>query len=97
MFRKQDIHQNIIERSMCIDSKITKSMLKEFARLDRDELSKTKIQLVAKLVNGAGGTRTLETVSKSDMKDSFEVAFPLSLFTLPVTVRLFTRQLIKKC
>jgi len=80
MFRKQDIHQNIIERSMCIDSKITKSMLKEFARLDRDELSKTKIQLVAKLVNGAGGTRTLETVSKSDMKDSFEVAFP------PITV-----------
>jgi hypothetical protein len=80
MFRKQDIHQNIIERSMCIDPEITKSMLKEFAQLDKAELSKTKIQLVAKLVNGAGGTRTLETVSKSDMKDSFELAFP------PITV-----------
>lgn len=75
MFRKQDIHQNIIERSMCIDSELTKKMLKEFAQLDDDALSKAKIQLVAKLVNGAGGTRTLETVSRDDMSDSFKAAF----------------------
>jgi hypothetical protein len=75
MFRKQDIHQNIIERSMCIDSELTKKMLKEFALLDDDALSKAKIQLVAKLVNGAGGTRTLETVSRDDMSDSFKAAF----------------------
>ena len=75
MFRKQDIHQNIIERSMCIDSELTKNMLKEFAQLDDDALSKAKIQLVAKLVNGAGGTRTLETVSRDDMPDSFKAAF----------------------
>ena len=75
MFRKQDIHQNIIERSMCIDSELTKKMLKEFAQLDDVALSKAKIQLVAKLVNGAGGTRTLETVSRDDMADSFKAAF----------------------
>jgi hypothetical protein len=27
-------------------------------------------------VNGAGGTRTLETVSRDDMADSFKAAFP---------------------
>lgn len=75
MFRKQDIHQNIIERSMCIDAELTKKMLKEFAQLDDEVLSKAKIQLVAKLVNGAGGTRTLETVAKDDMADSFKAAF----------------------
>lgn len=75
MFRKQDIHQNIIERSMCIDSELTKKMLKEFAQLDDGALSKAKIQLVAKIVNGAGGTRTLETVSRDDMADSFKAAF----------------------
>lgn len=75
MFRKQDIHQNIIERSMCIDSNLTKKMLKEFELLDDEALSKAKIQLVAKLVNGAGGTRTLETVSRDDMADSFKAAF----------------------
>lgn len=75
MFRKQDIHQNIIERSMCIDRELTKKMLKEFAQLDDAALSKAKIQLVAKLVNGAGGTRTLETVSRDDMSDSFKSAF----------------------
>jgi hypothetical protein len=75
MFRKQDIHQNIIERSMCIDSDLTKKMLVEFSKLDDAALSKAKIQLVAKLVNGAGGTRTLETVSRDDMADSFKAAF----------------------
>ena len=75
MFRKQDIHQNIIERSMCIDSDLTKKMLVEFAKLDDESLIKAKIQLVAKLVNGAGGTRTLETVSREDMADSFKAAF----------------------
>jgi len=76
MFRKQDIHQNIIERSMCIDSELTKTMLKEFSKLNDDSLSKAKIQRVAKLVNGAGGTRTLETVASEDMTDSFKAAFP---------------------
>lgn len=76
MFRKQDIHQNIIERSMCIDSELTKKMLKEFALLDDVALSKAKIQLVAKLVNGAGGTRTLETVAREDMTATFKAAFP---------------------
>jgi hypothetical protein len=60
---------------MCIDSELTKKMLKEFAQLDDVALSKAKIQLVAKLVNGAGGTRTLETVSRDDMSDSFKAAF----------------------
>lgn len=75
MFRKQDIHQNIIERSMCIDAELTKKMLKEFSALDDKALSKAKIQLVAKLVNGAGGTRTLETVASEDITVSFKAAF----------------------
>lgn len=75
MFRKQDIHQSIIERSMCVDAQLTKKMLIEFAALNDEELGKKKIQLVAKLINGAGGTRTLGTVSREDVSDSFRTAF----------------------
>lgn len=76
MFRKQDIHQNLIERSMCTDSELVQSMLRKFQPLSLDALTKPRIQLVSKLVNGSGGTRTLDVVSKEDLADSFRTAFP---------------------
>ena len=76
MFRKQDIHQNLIERSMCTDSELVQGMLRKFQPLSVDALTKKRIQLVSKLVNGAGGTRTLDIVSAEDLVDSFRAAFP---------------------
>lgn len=76
MFRKQDIHQNLIERSMCADSELVQGMLRKFQPLHIKELTKPRIQLVSKLVNGSGGTRTLDMVSAEDLGDSFRIAFP---------------------
>lgn len=75
MFRKQDIHQNLIERSMCTDAELVQGMLRKFQPLSMDALTKKRIQLVSKLVNGSGGTRTLDIVSAEDLVDSFQAAF----------------------
>lgn len=76
MFRKQDIHQNLIERSMCADSELVQGMLRNFKPLSMGTLTKSRIQLVSKLINGSGGTRTLDVVSREDLADSFRTAFP---------------------
>jgi hypothetical protein len=76
IFRKQDIHQNLLERSMCADSELLQGMLRKFQPVKTDALTKPRIQLVAKLVNGAGGTHTLDIVSAEDLGDSFAAVFP---------------------
>lgn len=75
MFRKQDIHQNLIERSMCADLGLVQGMLRQFKPIQIDALTKPRIQLVAKLVNGSGGTRTLDVVTADDLVGNFEAAF----------------------
>ena len=77
MFHKQDIHASIIERSMSLDAKLTQGILTEFSpikKIDKKNLKKP-IQFASKLINGAGGTRTLETVKNSDLRSCLKQSF----------------------
>ena len=77
MFHKQDIHASIIERSMSLDANLTQAILTEFEFIKKIEDTdlKKQIQLAAKLINGAGGTRTLETVKNNDLKSCLKQSF----------------------
>ena len=77
MFHKQDIHASIIERSMSLDANLTQAVLTEFEFIKKieDIDLKKQIQLAAKLINGAGGTRTLETVKNNDLKSCLKQSF----------------------
>jgi hypothetical protein len=77
MFKKQDIHASIIERGMSVDSKLTKAIITKFNEVKNEEtaLEKKKIQLLAKLINNSGATRTLETVAKNDLGTLFKEVF----------------------
>jgi hypothetical protein len=77
MFYKQDIHASIIERSMSLDTELTKGILTRFENIKNNEYQKLKkkIQLATKLINGAGGTRTLETVKDNDLDSCFKQSF----------------------
>ena len=77
MFYKQDIHASIIERSMSLDTELTKGILTRFENIKNTEYPKLKkkIQLATKLINGAGGTRTLETVKNNDLDSCFKQSF----------------------
>jgi len=84
MFRKQDIHQNLIERSICTDRGLLQGILRKFKQLDDSQLTKPRIQLVAKLINGSGGTRTLDVVEAQDLSGIFDAAFRPLYFQVEV-------------
>lgn len=67
MFIKQDVHASIVERSLSADKDLTQKILIALKQCNEADLSKKDIQLFAKLINGAGSTRTLETVAKRDV------------------------------
>lgn len=79
-FEKQDIHQNFIERALAGDSGLIRSVAENCLKvkglkIKEEKLNKLNIQNYAKLVNGAGGTRSLDKVSEMGIQVLTEVAF----------------------
>jgi hypothetical protein len=74
-FEKQDIHQNFIERALAGDSGLIRSVAENCLKVKEEKLNKLNIQTYAKLVNGAGGTRSLDKVSENGIQVLTDVAF----------------------
>jgi hypothetical protein len=79
-FEKQDIHQSFIERTLAGDSGLIRSVAQNCLNVKglktkEEKLNKLNIQNYAKLVNGAGGTRSLDKVSEMGIKVLTEAAF----------------------
>jgi hypothetical protein len=74
-FKPQDIHQNFIERALAGDAELIRSVTESCRKLKGDKLKKLNIQTYAKLVNGAGGTRSLDKVRAQGIQVLTQVAF----------------------
>jgi hypothetical protein len=74
-FKPQDIHQNFIERALAGDAELIRSVTENCHKLKGDKLKKLNIQTYAKLVNGAGGTRSLDKVRAQGIQVLTQVAF----------------------
>ncbi len=74
-FKPQDIHQNFIERALAGDAELIHSVTENCRKLKGDKLKKLNIQTYAKLVNGAGGTRSLDKVRAQGIQVLTQVAF----------------------
>jgi hypothetical protein len=74
-FKPQDIHQNFIERALAGDAELIRSVTENCRKLKGDKLKKLNIQTYAKLVNGAGGTRSLDKVRAQGIQVLTQVAF----------------------
>jgi len=74
-FKPQDIHQNFIERALAGDAELIRSVTENCHKIKGDKLKKLNIQTYAKLVNGAGGTRSLDKVRAQGIQVLTQVAF----------------------
>jgi hypothetical protein len=74
-FEKQDIHQNFIERALAGDAELIRSVAENCLKVKEENLKKLNIQTYAKLVNGAGGTRSLDKVRVQGIQVLTQVAF----------------------
>ncbi len=74
-FEKQDIHQNFIERALAGDAELIRSIAENCLKVKEENLKKLQIQTYAKLVNGAGGTRSLDKVRDLSLEVLTQVAF----------------------
>ena len=74
-FEKQDIHQNFIERALAGDAELIRSVAENCLKIKDENLKKLNIQTYAKLVNGAGGTRSLDKVRAQGIQVLTQVAF----------------------
>lgn len=74
-FEKQDIHQNFIERTLAGDAELIRSVAENCLQVKEENLIKLNIQTYAKLVNGAGGTRSLDKVRDKGIQVLTQVAF----------------------
>ena len=74
-FEKQDIHQNFIERALAGDAELIRSVAENCLKVKEQNLKKINIQNYAKLVNGAGGTRSLDKVRAQGIQVLTQVAF----------------------
>ena len=74
-FEKQDIHQNFIERALAGDAELIRSVAENCLKVKEESLKKLNIQTYAKLVNGAGGTRSLDKVRAQGIQMLTQVAF----------------------
>jgi len=74
-FEKQDIHQNFIERALAGDAELIRSVAENCLKVEDEKLKKLNIQTYAKLVNGAGGTRSLDKVRAKGIQVLTQVAF----------------------
>ena len=74
-FEKQDIHQNFIERALAGDTELIRSIAENCLKVKEESLKKLNIQTYAKLVNGAGGTRSLDKVRAQGIQVLTQVAF----------------------
>jgi hypothetical protein len=74
-FVKQDIHQNFIERALAGDAELIRSIAENCLKVKEGNLKKLQIQTYAKLVNGAGGTRSLDKVRDLSLEVLTQVAF----------------------
>lgn len=80
-FEKQDIHQNFIERALAGDAELIRSVADNCLKIKAERagnLKKLNIQTYAKLVNGAGGTRSLDKVRDHSLQVITQVAFGLN-------------------
>jgi hypothetical protein len=74
-FEKQDIHASFIERTLAGDPDLIRSVAESCQKVKGADLNKLNIQTYAKLVNGAGGTRTLNKVTDKALKVLTDIAF----------------------
>lgn len=74
-FEKQDIHQNFIERALAGDAELIRSVADNCLKVKAENLKKLNIQTYAKLVNGVGGTRSLDKVRAQGIEVLTQVAF----------------------
>lgn len=74
-FERQDIHQNFIERTLAGDAELIRSVAENCLKVKEENLKKLNIQTYAKLVNGAGGTRSLDKVRAQGIHVLTQVAF----------------------
>ncbi len=74
-FKPQDIHQNFIERALAGDAELIRSIAENCLKVREGNLKKLQVQTYAKLVNGAGGTRSLDKVRDLSLEVLTHVAF----------------------